>query len=243
MGYWILMAMMVCALAAVIIAVAIEHTVPAGRRRPSRDGAIRWLAVVSDRQDDRTANWAEHLERAVPDSVQPTIVTVSGPTTADLRAPVAQAVAERNPDVVLLWTSFDDVLAGVPLNDHEIALDTLLAALGGAGATAVIGNVPDLSRLPGTDGAGLPTDELRLLADRWNASIARLVHHHGALIADLRDLVPSAPGSEWPIEIDARAAGPVATPATIADRFLPVLRQALVGARRRRDVDPTADSV
>lgn len=233
MGFWILMAMLVCAVATVVVALAIERpTAPQPASRHS-DDALRWLAVVPAGTSAGQDHWASRLAGILPDSVVPEVIEAPGATLAELRPTAMDAIRTRPPDVLLVWSALDDVLAGVPLEEHEIALHGLLEELGERDVTAVVGNVPDLSRLPAAVGAGLPAEELRLLTERWNGAIGRLAHHHGALVVDLFDL---------PAPTRSAIAG-AADQAAIADRFLPVLRQALVGARRRRLAASEAEPV
>src|SRR5687768_10092125 len=192
MGFWILMAILACALAVVVVALAIDRPEAATNGRSRRQGAVRWLAVVADRPDQAGRGWAERLADLLPPTVEHHVVHAPGSTLTDVRSSIKDEVSARDPDVLLVWTAQDDVLAGTGLDDFELALNDLLAALADDGVLAVVGNVPDLSRLPGAASAGLPEPELRHLADRWNAAVVRLAHHHGALVADLSDLAPNA---------------------------------------------------
>jgi hypothetical protein len=230
MGFWILMAMLVCAVVAVVVSLAIESPLRQRRVASRDDDAIRWLAVIHPDGSALPDTWAGRLADALPDSVESDVVEAPGATLAELRPTAMRAADERSPDVLLLWSALDDVLAGVRLEDHERELNGVLEDLDGAGVTTVVGNVPDLSRLPAATQAGLPADELRLLTERWNGTIGRLAHHHGALVADLFDLSPTVGARNRSTTSGAASDEQIA----VADRFLPVLRQALVRARRRR---------
>jgi hypothetical protein len=242
MGFWILMAMLACALIAVVVALAIERSDTATKAPPRGDGSLRWLAVVAERSDSPSRDWAGQLADLLPPTVEPQIVHAPGPTLTALQPSIQVEVAARAPNVLLMWTALDDVLNGVSLSDYELTLGQILASLDDAGIAAVVGNVPDLTRLPGAVGAGLPEQELRDLTDRWNAAIARLAHHHGALVADLSELAPILGTNARPAAIDLDGIQGSTTDDQVAGRFLPVLRHALVSARRRLG-DPSLDSL
>lgn len=230
MGFWIVMAMLACALAAVVVALAVERPESLTNERPRGHGAGRWLAVVADRPDHAGGEWAERLAALLPPTVDRDIVHAPGSTLTALRPSIREHIAARQPNVLVVWTALDDVLAGTGLDEYELALNDLLASLGPAGIVAVVGNVPDLARLPGAVTAGLPAQELRQLAGRWNAAIARLAHHHGALVADVSDLAPDRGAIVQPDSLDHNGALDMTTAAVVAERFLPVLRQALLDA-------------
>ena len=242
MGFWLLMAMLACALVAIVVSLTLEPP-PDGRWQLRRlEGTGRWLAVVPERRDRGGTGWADRLAGLMPPSVEPHIVPQPGATLAELAPAIREIVAQRAPDVLLVWTALDDVLAGVSLPEYELTLNTLLSDLDARGVTGVIGNVPDLARLPGAIGAGLAEPELRHLTDRWNGAIARLAHHHRALVADLRDLAPE-PVLVANLDADRAEGGDTATPAAIAERFLPLLQHALVETRSHRLASSATESL
>jgi hypothetical protein len=232
MGYWIVLSMLVLALAAVLVAIVLDGRFSFGRGSESRPGeeSPRWLALT--RSDGDRSIWAQQLVDLAPVG-SARMFEVPGLPLGDLGPLVVSAAADHDVDVAAFWLALDDVLAGVPLEDHERALDSLLANLDTSGATSVVGNVPDLSRLRLATETGLPSDELTLLTNRWNGAIARLAYHHGALVVDLFDIdISGAAEATRPSGLD------VAEPAfmaAVAERFAPVLKNAFASAAERRE--------
>jgi hypothetical protein len=216
MGYWLVIAMAICAVIAVAIAAAAWQDRASGVvRRRARPG-LNWLAVVG-KESQASSGWPEPLRTALPLDVEGRVVAVSGQTLQDLRPTVDRALAKDEPNVLLIWTSLDDLLAGVALDEHEQALSDVLTELERHDVVPVVGGLPDLTTWSVAREANLPGDELTGLLARWNASIGRLVHASGGLFVDLSDLR----------EPELQRAG------AVAERFVTSLRRALVLAHRR----------
>ena len=82
-----------------------------------------------------------------------------------------------------VWLAVNDLNARVPLERYAADLDRLLGALASTRARVLVGNVPDLARLPVFSGR----DQARVRAevDRWNQVIATTAERHGARVVDL----------------------------------------------------------
>jgi lysophospholipase L1-like esterase len=165
-------------------------------------GASETVGVGAD--DPATQAWPRVLhDTALPDS-RLVDVGVSGSTLgAALDAQLPRALAAR-PDVVTVWLAVNDAIAGVPLPRYERQLTRLVRALRHGGRTEVlVGNVPDLWRLPAyraclpgregrpVDGVGcqLPVvparSQVKAAVGAFNVAIERVVRAQGAHLVDL----------------------------------------------------------
>jgi acyl-CoA thioesterase-1 len=165
-------------------------------------GASETVGVGAD--DPATEAWPRVLhERALPGS-RFVDVGVSGSTLqAALAAQLPEALIAR-PDVVTVWLAVNDAVAGVPVARYERQLARLVRALRQGGrAVVLVGNVPDLWRLPAyraclPGSGGRPVDgvrcqlpvvparaQVKARVRAFNAAIARVVHAQGARLVDL----------------------------------------------------------
>lgn len=88
---------------------------------------------------------------------------------------LARAV-ESKPDFVTVWNVVNDLNANVDLAAYERDLDKVLGDLvSKTQARVLVGNCPDLTRVPVYAKLGIPADQLRQEVTRWNAVIARVV--------------------------------------------------------------------
>lgn len=165
-------------------------------------GASETVGVGAD--DPATEAWPRVLhERALPGS-RFVDVGVSGSTLqAALAAQLPEALAAR-PDVVTVWLAVNDAVAGVPVARYERQLARLVRALRQGGrAVVLVGNVPDLWRLPAyraclPGSGGRPVDgvrcqlpvvparaQVKATVRAFNEAIARVVRAQGARLVDL----------------------------------------------------------
>jgi lysophospholipase L1-like esterase len=114
------------------------------------------------------------------------------------RATVAQALNEEmnqalsvRPNLVTVWLNTNDLVRGVPADEYERQLDTLVKGLRAGGTVRVlVANTPPLDALPAFTAGRLfpsPVDvaTVRQLVDDYNAAIARVADRQGALLVDL----------------------------------------------------------
>jgi acyl-CoA thioesterase I len=129
-------------------------------------------------------SWVSVLHGQFPPGSRLVNLGVSGTLlreAIDQQLPVA---LDSDPDLVTVWLAVNDLNARVPLERYTAELDTLLGALRqGTHAAILVGNVPDVARLPAYQQVG--RQAIRTEVDRWNASIAELVARHGAELVDL----------------------------------------------------------
>jgi hypothetical protein len=216
MGYWLVILMATCAVAAVVLALAGERSLEPSAVLPRSSGSLRWLAVVG-RGNGAAADWPASLRAVLPADVDGRIVAADGQTLQAVDPVVRRALADGNAEVVVFWVALADFLAGEALADHERALHDLLEWVRSRSVVPVVGGLPDLTTWTVADEAGLPRDELAGVVARWNAAIGRLVHASGGLPAELFELGEA--------ELDEAEA--------IARCILPSLRRALILAHRR----------
>ena len=165
-------------------------------------GASETVGVGAD--DPATQAWPRVLHDAVLPDSRLVDVGVSGSTlAAALDAQLPSALAAR-PDVVTVWLAVNDAIAGVPVQRYERQLTRLVRALRRGGrAEVLVGNVPDLWRLPAyraclpgrqgrpVHGVGcqLPVvparSQVRATVGAFNAAIERVVRAQGAHLVDL----------------------------------------------------------
>jgi acyl-CoA thioesterase-1 len=180
-GYAIVMAMLACALVAVLVAGTIEGETSFRRRLLVVLGASD--ATGEGTPDPSRDNWVARLAADLPDDVEVRNLGVAGSTVAQaLREQLPHARAAQ-PAVTACWLAVNDLAAGVPLAAYERDLSVLVRRLRAAGGVVILGNVPDLSRVPALAGAGAGAS-LRT-AEVWNAAIARLAAAESATVVDL----------------------------------------------------------
>lgn len=235
-GYWIVVAMIGCALAAVVVAGATEaEAVPSS---DVRDRQIRRRTVVAiltapaapsiGAAEVGRETWVSRLAGGLAPGVVVHHETVGGRTLAEARRDRLPAVLVAEPIVVGVWMVLDDLATGVPLRDYERELAATLTTLTAAGCRVALGNVPDLGRAPGLDGGSDHAVVLRLTAEHWNAAIGRLAATYGAEVVDLFD----EPGVVGESGSDGFRPSPGGNARLVA-RFRPAIRRALAAAERR----------
>ncbi|MDP9356374.1 MAG: GDSL-type esterase/lipase family protein [Chloroflexota bacterium] len=196
-GYWLVLAMVLCALVAVVAAYATETPEPEAdlhpppRRLPNPKHQV-WLALGSSgtmeraHQDESPAAWVSLVsERLPPDAVGHDLSTPRA-TVAEVRRDQLPEGLDSAPDVAALWIGLDDLLGGTSIDAFEEDLLAVLARLSGAGCALVLATVPDITGQPELESIGFSPELLRLHVERWNASIMRLGSALGAVVIDDR---------------------------------------------------------
>ena len=239
MGYWIVIAMVVVAIVAVVAAGAAED----GRERrrvrkprPGKDERLVWVALgASDATGEGTPdpprdNWVARVAATLPRDVAVRNEGVGGSTLAEARRDQLPRALAASPDVVSLWQVVNDLVSGVPLAVYERELAAVLDALSAAGCRVVIGNAPDLSRVPALGAAADQATLLRLTAEHWNAAVARIAFAHRAEVVDLFGAGTELAGQAEYVGADGfhpSAAGHQ----RLADLFRPAVERALEASR------------
>ena len=161
-------------------------------------GASETVGVGAD--DPATEAWPVVLQRRAAPADRLVNVGVSGGTVEGALRTQLPAALAAGPDVVTVWLAVNDLVAGVPLRAYERRLERLVDALRQDGdATVLVGNVPQLWRLPAYR-ACLPGErsevacmlpfvppeaEVRAEVARFNRTIAAVVRREGARLVDL----------------------------------------------------------
>jgi len=157
------------------VAIGASDTVGVGAANPARDG------------------WVPTLYRKLPPGSRLINLGISGAKLSEaVQAQLPKAI-EARPDLVTVWNVVNDLNANVDIVAYERDLDRLLRELTGkTGAQILIGNVPDLARVPAYTNLGIPPEELRKEAGRWNQLIARVAQKY--------------PGRVYVVDLYARSA-------------------------------------
>ncbi len=145
-------------------------------------GASDSVGVGADRPE--ADSWVSILHRRLPEGSQLVNLGVSGSLlhqAVDQQLPVA---VDSDPDLVTVWLAVNDLNARVPLERYGADLNTLLGTLRQqTRATILVGNVPDVARLPVYQ--RFDAEQVRAEVFRWNELIGRTSERHGALLVDL----------------------------------------------------------
>jgi lysophospholipase L1-like esterase len=142
----------------VYVAIGASDTVGVGAPEPAKDG------------------WVPLLHRRLPPGSKLVNLGISGARLGDAVARELPKALEAKPDLATVWNVVNDLNANVDLAAYEKDLDRMLGDLTSKTAARVlIGNCPDLARVPAYQKLGIPPDMLRSEVSRWNVSIARVV--------------------------------------------------------------------
>ncbi|HEX7189662.1 MAG TPA: GDSL-type esterase/lipase family protein [Actinomycetes bacterium] len=162
-------------------------------------GASETVGVGAD--DPVRQAWPRVLHDSALPAATYVNVGVSGGTVAGALTSQLPAALAAEPDVVTVWLAVNDLVAAVPVRAYERRLGRLVHRLRGGGSTEVlVGNVPDLWRLPayracqpGSQETGEPCllpvvpseREVRDQVRRFNAAVRRVAAAEGARLVDL----------------------------------------------------------
>ena len=131
--------------------------------------------------------WVPRFQQRLPAETRLVNLGVNGSTLAQALEQSLPVALDAQPDVVTVWLAVNDFNARVSLDQYERDLDRLLGALAEAQPRRIlVGNLPDLTRVPIYANAGVPPALLAAEVDRWNAAIARQAARHGAVLVDLQ---------------------------------------------------------
>lgn len=165
------------------VAVGASETVGVGADDPAREA---WPQVLHD--------------SALPSSTLVNVGVCGATVQEALDTQLPKALAAE-PDLVTVWLAVNDLASLAPVTTYATQLRTLVHALRRGGDTEVlVGNVPDLWRLPANraciPGSGVtevacvlpfvPTErDVRAIVEEYNAAIDREVRAEGAELVDL----------------------------------------------------------
>jgi acyl-CoA thioesterase-1 len=154
----------------IYVAIGASDTVGVGAPDPGADG------------------WVPQLFRRLPAGSKLVNLGISGARLADAVKKELPKALEAKPDLATVWNVVNDLNANVDLAAYERDCDKLLGDLAKATAARVlVGNCPDLGRVPAYAKLGIPADTLRAEVAKWNAVIARVVakYPNRAYLVDL----------------------------------------------------------
>ena len=199
-GYWIVIAMIACAVTAVIVASAADHSDqadPDSSTPSSRPIVIAALgasdATGEGASDPERENWVAQLAEQLPATVHVQSLGVGGSWLAaayEIQVPKAIAL---EPDIVIGWLIVNDLTQGESLTHYLKVFGQTLAALTRPGRTVLFANSPQLWNLPAFIGDPDDIEELRREVDTWNMGLSQVAASYGAIIVDL---------SQNPVEVE-----------------------------------------
>lgn len=188
MGYWIVMALMVVALVAVVVALAAQDATSV----PGRPGATARIDVAAlgasgrspERDEGRQAGWAALIAGAGSDRLMVSDFTRPNVTVEQMRREQLPEALATMPRTAVVWVGTADLLGGSDLAQFERELAEMLTSVCASGCLAAVANTPDLTLLPDIARHYDPT-ALRDAVTQWNATIARLTSAYDADLVDL----------------------------------------------------------
>jgi lysophospholipase L1-like esterase len=154
----------------VYAAIGASDTVGVGAPNPDRDG------------------WVPLLHRRLPPGSKLINLGISGAKLHDAVEKELPKALETKPDFATVWNVVNDLNANVDIGAYERDLDKLVGDLTSkTPARVLVGNCPDLTRVPVYAKLGIPADQLRPEVTRWNAVLARVVgkYPNRAYLVDL----------------------------------------------------------
>ena len=235
-GYWIVIAMTACAIAAVIVVTAVEapDRVQLANANPTETIVIAALgasdATGEGTRDPKRENWVAQLAAQLPADVAVHNFGVGGSWLSGAYEEQLPSAVATEPDIVIAWLIVNDLTQGESLDDYAETLDLLLADLSQPGRPILLGNAPQIWELPAFTGDPEDTDELRREVARWNACLAKVAKKHGATIVNLGQ------NQVLPEDISADGFHPSAAGhAKLADTFYPHAMSAIESVRESRE--------
>lgn len=195
-GYWIAMAMMTSAVAAVILSSVDGGAVRSGSGpapldddEPTEPIVIAALgasdATGEGANDPERENWLAQLGVQLPPYTAIRNFGVGGSWLSAAYEAQVPRVVEINPDIVVGWLIVNDLTQGETLDRYLNALDRSLSLVAAPGRPVILGNAPQLWNLPAFTGDPSDIEELRLEVLRWNFSLAEVAAQYDATIVDL----------------------------------------------------------
>jgi lysophospholipase L1-like esterase len=202
-GYWIVMAMVTSAVAAVVLASvdggASEPHDPAvlPPDEPAEPIVIAALgasdATGEGANDPERENWLAQLEAQLPARTAIRNFGVGGSWLAAAYETQIPSVVAVQPDIVIGWLIVNDLTQGETLEQYLDVLERSLNVVATPGRPVILGNAPQLWNLPAFTGDPSDIEELRLEVLRWNFGLAEVAARYDATIVDL---------SQDPVELD-----------------------------------------
>lgn len=140
-------------------------------------------AVGSGARDPNSEGWVPRLHQRMPQGTRLINLGIPSLRIEQANQQVLPVALDLDPDIVTIWLTVNDLLAGVELEAYLAGLDLMLNALhSSTRARVYVANMPDLSLLPALrDRESSLHDEVL----RWNAAIAQTVAANSATLVDL----------------------------------------------------------
>ncbi len=194
MGYWVVIAMVIVAVIAVLFAVMTEseHRLA---RYPASNGmplvVLIGTRATADAQTALSPPWTERVRSALNRSVEVYDATVPSARIHDYSGSDIIAIFRRPPALAVIWLGIDDFLLGTDLGTFERGLGHLLGSLAAEHISLVTIALPDLEPLI-AQGEATKEEIIAARAEirRWNATIARLATAYRARLLTGAEILP-----------------------------------------------------
>ncbi len=128
------------------------------------------------------------LEQCRPEGASLTNLGIPAATIREIEDVELPAAVDTEPNLVTLWTGANDIIDGEEVEDFESRLNEILTELQlETEAFIVIGNIPDLTRLPRFQQSPDPHVTAGRIA-AFNQAISRQAESHNIPVADVAGL-------------------------------------------------------
>lgn len=224
--YWLVVAMIAIAVASVAVVVINDISEP--QQHKHINGDVVWVAIGqggggSPESDSQSSTWVSDVASALSERVRSIDLTDGQLTLGQTERDVLPVVLNERPDVVSVWLSFSDLIAGTPVPVFEQQLASLLTRLSGIPSRVLIGLLPERGQASEfAESADDPMLVWRTIR-HWNASITRVSIAHGARVVDLSD--QDATRSDWAVD---RPGGQITIPSDRRESSADIWQRAIV---------------
>src|SRR4051812_36795558 len=147
-GYVIVLSMLGIAFVGALVVFTADIRQDAEVERPSvaLPAVLQWLNVSAESTPVSGVSWtATLLSTMDQSSVELVNLATPGARVIDLQKRLAERADDVEFDIATVWAGPEDLLAGVPLDDFEQMLASLLLLLQPQGSVVVVGNIPDFT--------------------------------------------------------------------------------------------------
>jgi hypothetical protein len=184
MGYWIVVAMVLVAVVAVLMVVLAESDARTANSSATSDTPLVVLIGSSAAFEAGAASpqpWTERVRQKLGDNAEVYDATVPVARASHFDGADLIAVFHRTPALAVIWLGADDFLLGTDLGTFERSVGHLLATLAAHQIRLLTIALPDLAPLiASNESSGEEPAAVHAELRRWNATLARLASAHQA---------------------------------------------------------------
>ncbi len=196
MGYWIVVAMVLVAVVAVLIVVLADGDARTANSSATRDIPLVVLIGSSAALDAGAASpqpWTERVRQKLGTNAEVYDATVPVARASNFDGADLIEVFHRTPALAVIWLGADDFLLGTDLGTFERSVGHLLATLAAHRVSLLAIALPDLASLiEPNQRAEEEHVAVRAELRRWNATLARLSSAHQARLISSAEVLSGA---------------------------------------------------